>query len=186
MNSYRLVRGSALVLLLTENTARTPLLLCVLGLSVVISGAQVRAAHTEPAMQCADTSKRDAGDVIVTNTCDFKITVQASTPGGTQLVKNLDPGGSGSVAASAHNPWRVFACTWPETPADQAAGKEVTYATVRYECDVQMVSPQTQQSPSQPSDAIKTDMVGLYADAHPYIWTNLCLSLSRQCMNLVD
>ena len=60
MNSYRLVRGSALVLLLTENTARTPLLLCVLGLSVVISGAQVRAAHTEPAMQCADTSKRDA------------------------------------------------------------------------------------------------------------------------------
>jgi hypothetical protein len=161
---------SASVLPLTENAARNLLLLLwLLGLSVVISGAQVRAAHTEPAMQCADTSKRDAGDVVVTNICSFKITVQASTPEGTQLVKTLDAGGSGSVAASAHSPWRVFACIWPGTPADQSAGKELTYATVNYECDVQTVSPQTPQAPSRLSDANKADIARFYAHAHPYM-----------------
>jgi hypothetical protein len=169
MNSCRLGRRSALFLQCTENTARNLLLLCVLGLSVDTGGAQVRATHTEPAMQCADTSKRDAGDVIVTNTCDFRITIQASTPAGTQLIKNLDPGGSGSVAASSRDSWRVFACTWPGIPEDQAAGKEVTYATVKYECDVQTVSAQTQQSASQPNDAIKEDIARLYGDTHPYI-----------------
>jgi hypothetical protein len=169
MNSYRLVRGSALVLPLAEDAARNLFLLSVWGLSVVVCGAQVPAAHTEPAMRCANTSKPDAGDVVVTNTCDFKITVQASTPGGTQLVRNLDSAGSASIAAPAHNPWRVFAGAWQGTPAIQAAGKGVTYATLRYECDVETESPQTQQAPSQPSDAIKTDIVGLYANAHPYM-----------------
>jgi hypothetical protein len=168
MSSSTLVRRSASVLHLTENTARNFSLLCALVMSVVISGAQVP-AHTEPAMQCVDTSKRDAGDVVVTNTCAFKITVQASTPGGTQLGRNLDPGGSISIASSAHNPWRVFACTWPGTPADQSAGKELTYATVKYECNVQSVSPQTLQAPSQPSDAIKADIARLYSGAHPYM-----------------
>src|ERR1700722_7128366 len=167
MNSYRVVRRSASVLPRTKNAARNlPLFLCVLGLSVVIGGAQVRAAHTEPAMQCADTSKRDAGDVVVTNICTFKITVQASTPEGTQLAKTLDAGGAGSVATSAHNPWRVFACIWPGTPANQSAGKELTYATVNYECDVQTVSP---QAPSQLSDANKADIARFYAHAHPYM-----------------
>lgn len=168
MNSSARVRRSASVPLLTKSTARNILPVCVLVMSVAISGAQV-AASTEPAMQCADTSKRDAGDVVVTSTCGFKITVQASTPEGTQLVKNLDPGGSGSIAASAHNPWRVFACTWPGTPADQSAAKEVTYATVKYECEVQPVSPQAQPTPSRPNDALKADIARLYADAHPYM-----------------
>lgn len=167
MHSSAVVRRSASILL-SENSARSLLLVCVLIMSVGISGAQV-AAHTEPAMQCADTSKRDAGDVVVTNTCGFRITVQASTPEGTQLVKSLDSGGSGSIAASAHNPWRVFACTWPGTPADQAAGKEVTYATVQYACDVRTVSPQTPQTPSQSSDAIKADIARLYSNVHPYM-----------------
>lgn len=167
MNSYRPVRRSAVVLLRVGNTVRNLLPLCVLGLSAIIIGAQVT-AHTEPAMQCVDTSKRDAGDVVVTNTCDFKITMQASTTAGTQLVKNLDPGASGSVATSAQNPWRVFACTWPGTPADQAGGKEVTYATVKYGCDVQTASSQTTQAP-QPSDAGKADAARLYAYAHPYM-----------------
>ncbi len=160
MNSCRLVRRRVSVLLLP---------LFVLCLSIAISRAQVHATHAEAAMQCADTSKRDSGDVVITNTCNFKITVQASTPGGTQLVRNLDPGDSGSIAASAHNPWRVFACTWPGTPADQAAGKEVTYATVKYECDVQTASSPAQQSLSQPGDEIKANMARLYGDAHPYM-----------------
>jgi hypothetical protein len=168
--SRGLVRRSVFILRLTEYTARClPLLLFVLCLPIVISRAQVVATHTEPAMQCADTSKRDSGDVVVTNACDFKITVQASIPGGTQMVRSLDPGGSGSIAASAHNPWRVFACTWPGTPAEQNTGKEVAYATVKYECDVQTASPQVQQSLSQPSDEIKAAMAKLYADAHPYM-----------------
>jgi hypothetical protein len=168
MNSRGLVRPGGLVLRLTEYRARCLVLLFVSCVSIVISRAQVHATHTEPAMQCADTSKRDSGDVVVTNTCDFKINVQASTPGGTQSVRSLDPAGSGSIAASAHNPWRVFACTWPGTPADQVAGKEVTYATVKYECDAQTASPQARSS-AQPSDEIKTAMARFYADAHPYM-----------------
>jgi hypothetical protein len=165
MNSSTLVRDSASVLPRTENVARNIFVLCALVMSVVVSMAQVT-THSEPAMQCADTSKRDAGDVVVTNTCDFKITVQASTPAGTQLAKTLDSGGSGSIAASAHNPWRVFACAWPGTPADPATGKEVIYATVKYECDVQTASP---QAPPQPNDALKADIARFYADAHPYM-----------------
>ena len=168
MNSCRRGRRSALFLQWTENSARNLLLLCVWGLSVDTGGAQVRATPSEPAMRCADTSKRDAEDVIVTNTCDFRITIQASTPAGTQLIKNLDPGGSSSVAASSRDWWRVLACTWPGISEDQA-GKERTYATVKYECDGQTVSAQTQQSGSQPKDAIKADIARLYGDTHPYI-----------------
>src|SRR5580700_1597499 len=168
MNSCRRGRRSALFLQWTENSARNLLLLCVWGLSVDTGGAQVRATPSEPAMRCADTSKRDAEDVIVTNTCDFRITIQPSTPAGTQLIKNLDPGGSSSVAASSRDWWRVLACTWPGISEDQA-GKERTYATVKYECDGQTVSAQTQQSGSQPKDAIKADIARLYGDTHPYI-----------------
>jgi len=165
MNSCRRGRRSALFLQWTENSARNLLLLCVWGLSVDTGGAQVRATPSEPAMRCADTSKRDAEDVIVTNTCDFRITIQASTPAGTQLIKNLDPGGSSSVAASSRDWWRVLACTWPGISEDQA-GKERTYATVKYECDGQTVSAQTQQSGSQPKDAIKAEIEdGVEAEA---------------------
>jgi hypothetical protein len=80
MDSCRLGRRSARFLQWTETTALNLLLLCVLGLSVDTGGAQVRATQTEPAMQCTDTSKCDAGDVVVTNTCDFRITIQTSTP----------------------------------------------------------------------------------------------------------
>jgi hypothetical protein len=160
MNSYAPARDSA--------SARKTFLLCVLVMSVVVSVAQVT-THPEPVMQCVDTSKRDAGDVVVTNTCDFKITMQAATTAGTQLAKNLDPGASASIAASAHNPWRVFACTWQGTPADQSGGKEVTFATVQYECNVQTVAPQTPQATSQSSDAIKADIARLYSGAHPYM-----------------
>jgi hypothetical protein len=120
-------------------------------------------------MQCADTSKRDSGDVVVTNTCAFKIIVEASTPGGTRSLGNLDPGGSDSIATSAHNPWRVFSCTWPGTPVDPAIGKGVTYNTVKYECDVQTASPQAEVSPSQGEDEIKTEETKFYASAHPYM-----------------
>jgi len=133
-----------------------------------MAAAQAQITRTEPAMQCADTSKRDSGDVVVTNTCAFKITIQASTPDGTQPVKNLDPGGSVSVAGSAHSPWRIFACTLPGAPADQPAGKQVTYSTLKYECDAQTASPQARSS-SLPSDENRTAMAKFYADAHPYI-----------------
>jgi hypothetical protein len=119
-------------------------------------------------MQCADTSKRSQGDVVVTNTCDFKITVQASTPGGTQLGRILDPGGATTIEDSAHNPWRVFACTWPGTPADQAE-KEVTYATTKYACNVHTATAQSQQSASQAGDEIKAKQEKLYDGAHPYM-----------------
>jgi hypothetical protein len=49
------------------------------------------------------------------------------------------------------------------------AGKERTYATVKYECDGQTVSAQTQQSGSHPKDAIKADIARLYGDTHPFI-----------------
>jgi len=58
MNSCRRVRLSDSVLRVTENTARNRLPLCVLGLSAVLSGTQLPATHTEPAMQCAEISKR--------------------------------------------------------------------------------------------------------------------------------
>jgi len=133
-----------------------------------VSSAQVAATHSEPAMQCADTSKRDSGDVVVTNSCNFRITFQASTPAGTQSVRNLDPGGSRPIAASAHSAWRVFACAWPGSPTDEA-GKEVTYATVKYECEVPATSQQIQQSRPQPTDETKAETLKFYADAHPYI-----------------
>jgi hypothetical protein len=168
MNSRRLLLRRGLVLLLTKDMDQKLILFFVLSLSVVAAGAQVNATRTDPAMQCADTSKRSQGDVVVANTCNFKITVQTSTPGATQLAKNLDPGGSSTIEGSAHSPWRVFACTWPGTPADQA-GKEVTYATVKYECDVQPPSAQTQPSSSQPGDETKAEQEKFYAGAHPYM-----------------
>jgi hypothetical protein len=166
MNSSRLIRRTASILL--RNTARNLLLSLVSCLCAVMSRAQVQLIRTEPAMQCADTSKRDAGDVVVTNTCAFKIIVEASTPGGTQSARALDPGGSSKIEASARNPWRVFACTWPGTPADQAE-KEVTYATVKYACNVQTASAQDQRSPLQASGEIRAKQERLYAGAHPYM-----------------
>lgn len=80
MKSTRLSRRSASVLL--RNTARNFLLSFVSYLSVVISRAQVQVIRTESAMPCADTSKRDSGDVVVTNTCAFKIIVRHRLPGG--------------------------------------------------------------------------------------------------------
>ena len=168
MNSCRLVGCSDFVLLVTKSTARNVTLLFLLCLTIVVSEAQVPATLSEPAMQCAETSKRDSGDVVVTNSCNFRITFQASTPEGTQSVRNLDPGGSGPIAASAHSAWRVLACTWPGNPANEA-GKEVTYATVKYECEVQATSEQVQQSPLQPADQTKAETLKFYAGAHPYI-----------------
>jgi hypothetical protein len=127
---------------------RDSLLLSFLCLSILPAGSQTPATHTEAAMQCADTSKRDSGDVVVTNTCAFNIVVAASTPERTYSLGNLDPGGSRSIPTSTHNEWRVFSCRWPGTPADPAVGKDVTYNTVKYECDVQSPSPQPEQSPS--------------------------------------
>lgn len=137
----------------------------VLVLSAVGGGAQVNPTHTESAMQCADSSKRSLGDVVVTNTCDFKIVVQTSIPAGTQPPKNLDPGGSSTIEGSAHSSWRVFACNWPGTPLDKA-GKEVSYTTVNYGCDVQTTSA---PSSPQPGDEVKVERQKLYADAHPYM-----------------
>jgi hypothetical protein len=120
-------------------------------------------------MQCADTSKRDGGDVVVTNTCDFNITIQASTPGGTQKVRTLDPRASASIAVSAHEPWRVFACTWPGIPKDQVPGNEVSYASVKYDCEVPAVSSPAEPAPSQGVEQVKTEETKFYADAHPYM-----------------
>jgi hypothetical protein len=166
MKSSRRIRRSASVLL--RNTARNFLLSLVSCLSVVISRAQIQVIRTEPAMPCADTSKRDSGDVVVTNTCAFKIMVQASTPGGTQSARALDPGGSSNIEGLARNPWRVFACTSPGTPADQAE-KELTYATRKYACAVQIANAQAQRSPAPAGDEIKAKQERLYAGAHPYM-----------------
>jgi hypothetical protein len=168
MNSRRSFLRSGLGRLLTKNMERIVFLFFVLSLSVVAGGAEVNATRTEPAMQCADTSKRSQGDVVVTNTCDFKITVQTSMLGTTQLVKNLDPAGSSTIEGSAHSPWRVFACTWPGAPADQA-GKEVAYATEKYECAVKTASAQAKPSLSQPGDETKAEQEKLYGGAHPYM-----------------
>lgn len=85
MKSTRLSRRSASVLL--RNTARNFLLSFVSCLSVVISRAQVQVIRTESAMPCADTPKRDSGDVVVTNTCAFKIIVRHRLPGGISLAR---------------------------------------------------------------------------------------------------
>lgn len=147
------------------------LALSVLCLFTVLIGAQGQSTHSDAAMQCADTSKRDSGDVVVTNTCAFKIAVKASTPVGTQSLGNLDPGSPSRIATSAHNPWRVFSCAWPGTPMDPATGKDVTFYTKEYECDIAAASQQTQQSTSAPvsGDDIKAEQAKLYADARPYI-----------------
>lgn len=165
MNSCSLIHRAVSLLPRPEGATRKFLLLIV-SLSAVAVGAQNLPTHTEPAMQCADTSKRDAGDVLVVNTCNFKITVQASTPEGTQPMRSLDPGGSSSIISSAHSAWRIFACASPGAPADET-GKEVTYATVKYACNVPAVSAQTQQAP--PPVGPKADAVKFYADAHPYM-----------------
>lgn len=170
MNSYRQVRRYALFPPGSEITARSVLLLLfIFALNLITTIAQVYGAHTEPAMQCADTSKHDVGDVVVANTCEFNITIQASTPGGTQKVKTLDPGTSASIAGSAHDPWRVFACAWPGIPKDQVSGNEVTYASVKYECDEPAVSSPTEPAPSQAAEQVKTEETKFYADAHPYM-----------------
>jgi hypothetical protein len=166
MNSCSPIRRVVSVLPLPEGATRKFLPLLIFFLSAIAVSAQNSAAHTEPAMQCADTSKRDSGDVLVINTCNFKITVQASTPEGTQPTRSLDPGGSNSIAGSAHSAWRIFACAWPGNPADET-GKEVTYATVKYACNAPAASPQTQQAP--PSAGTKADAVKFYAGAHPYM-----------------
>ena len=168
MNSRRLLQRRYLVMLSTKSAKRHFLAFLALSLSAVTAGTQVNAAHTEPAMQCADTSKRSQGDVVVTNTCDFKIVVQTSTPIRTQLPRNLDPRGSSAIEESAHSPWRVFACTWPGKPADPV-GKGVAYTTVKYGCDVQTAFPQAQQSPSQPGTEHKAEQEKFYAGAHPYM-----------------
>ncbi|MFZ0815067.1 MAG: hypothetical protein WAM78_06085 [Candidatus Sulfotelmatobacter sp.] len=168
MNSSKSLLRSGFALV-TKNIEPNLLLFFVLSLSVVAASAtQVNATRAEPAMQCADTSKRSQGDVIVNNTCNFKITVQTSTPGATQLVKSLDPGGSITIEGSAQSPWRVFTCTWPGAPADQA-GKEVAYATEKYECAVKTASAQAEPSSSQPSDETKAEQEKLYGGAHPYM-----------------
>ena len=168
MNSCSPIRRAGSVLPMSRNSAQKFLPLLMVCLSVVIGRAQAPATHTESAMQCADTSKRDAGDVLIVNTCNFKITVQASTPDGTQSMRSLDPGGSSSIAGSAHISWRVFACAWPGIPADEA-GKEVTYATVKYECNAPAALPQNEQAPSMPGDGAKADAVKFYAGAQPYM-----------------
>jgi hypothetical protein len=181
MNLCRLARRKVFVQRLASKMTRNSLHLSTFCMSVILV-AQVQTIHTEPAMQCADTSKRESGDVIVTDICAFKITIQASTSSGIRSIRNLEPGGSAPVAGSAHSTWRVFACTAPGTPRDPG-GKEVTYATLNYECKVQTASPQTLSSP-QPTgeittgeitsaqvatDEIKTAMARVYADAHPYM-----------------
>jgi hypothetical protein len=167
MNSCRLVGAISLVLPVTKNIVRKVTLSFLLCWSAIASEVQVAPTHSQPAMQCVNTSNRDSGDVLVTNLCNFKITFQASTAEGTQSVRNLDPGGSGSIAASAHNPWRVFACEWPGVPADET-GKEVTYITVKYQCPVQTAVQGTPQ-PSQAADEVKAEETKFYADAHPYM-----------------
>ena len=170
VNSYRQVRRYALFPPGSEITARSVLLLLfIFALNLITTIAQVYGAHTEPAMQCADTSKHDVGDVVVANTCEFNITIQASTPGETQKLKTLDPGTSASIAGSAHDPWRVFACAWPGIPKDQVSGNEVTYASVKYECDEPAVSSPTEPAPSQAAEQVKTEETKFYADAHPYM-----------------
>jgi hypothetical protein len=151
-----------------ENSVRSYIFLWAMLLFVVLGEAQVHPAHTEAAMQCVDTSKRDSGDVVVTNTCNFKITVEAVTPEGAQLLPTLDPGGSGSIATSARNPWRVFSCTWPGIPAEPSSGKSVAYRTVNYECDVQTSLPSRSQ-PSPSTDDAKAGVAKFYAGAHPYM-----------------
>jgi hypothetical protein len=149
---------------------RPLLFLSVLYLPLILGGAQIPATHTESAMQCIDTTKRNSlREIVITNTCNFKIRVQASTAAGTQLARNLDSGDSDSIATSDHNPWRVFSGTWPGSPKDAPAGTDVTYATVNYECDTQTASAPIRQPSSDTDEEMKMQETKLYSAARPYM-----------------
>jgi hypothetical protein len=174
MNACTLVNPNALIPLLSRYTMRHfVVVLSVLCLTFLPCDAQVHPVHTESAMQCADTSKRNSGDVIVTNTCAFKIMVEALTPEGTQLMKNLDPGESASIPTSALSPWKVFSCTWPGTPMDPVSGKNATYKIVEYECDIDAAFQPTQQPFSQlqshPDKEVNAEEMKFYGAARPYM-----------------
>lgn len=85
-------------------------------------------------MNFADTSQRNAGDVIVTNRCRFNIMVKAATPVGTQSIGTLEVCASASINTSVHNPWPLFSCAWPGIPVDPKTKKEVNYNSLNFEC----------------------------------------------------